>query len=111
MTISQIQFTKHARCRASQRGISIISVATVIQYGKVIHKQGLKFIFIPKTQMEKFSPDEQKALQKLLVITDKQYKEVVTCYRSDKGLKRIRKKSKRLSVYNQEHLPISSRTN
>lgn len=100
MTSSKIEFTKHAKYRASQRGISQSSVETVIQHGVAIHKQGLKYLYVPKSQIEKFKPEMQKGIQRLIVITDRYYREIITCYRSEKAVKKIKRKSKRLYKHN-----------
>lgn len=91
-----IQFSRHSMLRLGQRGIKTGTVMTVIARGTAIHKQSLKFLFIPKKKMKGFTAKEQAALSKLIVVTNKEKTEVITCYKSEKAVHKIRKKPKRL---------------
>lgn len=90
------QISRHGMIRIGQRGIKTGTVQTVVTYGTAIHKQSLKFLFIPKKKMEEFSAKEQAALSKIIVVTNKAKTEVITCYKSKDAIHKIRKKPKRI---------------
>ena len=92
-----IEFSRHGRVRLQQRGICPSSVMAVLAYGKTIHKQHLKFFFLPKSLINSFGLKDEEGLSKLIVITDLEKKEVITCYKSEKAVRKIKKKPKRLS--------------
>jgi len=50
---------------------------------------------------------DRDGLSKLVVITDLRKKEVVTCYKSGKAVRRIKKKPKRLRKHNCENRFLS----
>ena len=95
-SIQDITFSKHSKVRIQQRGISQESVISVITLGKKIHKQSLKFFYVPKSTIKGLPIKEQECLANLIVITDHYQSEVITCYKSQKAVHKIRKKSKRL---------------
>jgi hypothetical protein len=90
----------HGMIRMDQRGISKAAVQTVIDKGRVIHKQSLKYFFVPKSQTRDWTPGDQEAVMDLVVITDLYIREVVTCYRHPQAVHKIKKKSKRLKKKN-----------
>jgi hypothetical protein len=100
-TIQQPKLSQHSKIRLQQRGIHQEEVQTVLHFGKVIHKQGLKFHYLPKAVIRTKGLDHDARLSSLIVITDRSGREVITCYKSDRGVHRIKKKSKRLYRNNQ----------
>ena len=106
-TFPQISLSHHARVRLQQRGISHKSVRTVLQHGLAIHKQHLIFFHLPKARIGWMGLKDRDGLSKLVVITDLRKKEVVTCYKSGKAVRRIKKKPKRLRKHNCENRFLS----
>lgn len=93
---AQTRLSVHGRVRQQQRGIRLEDILSVLTYGKVIHKQGLKFHHLPKAVVRSKGLNCDTGISNLIVITDGFQKEVVTCYKSTKALQRIKKKSKYL---------------
>ena len=81
----------------SERGISTKAVEQVILQGNTIHKQQLKFLFLPKSKIHKVEKSVQEAARNLVVIMNLDKTEVVTCYKHEKAVHRIKKKNKRLA--------------
>ncbi|TFV94481.1 DUF4258 domain-containing protein [Algoriphagus kandeliae] len=94
--ISIPQPTLHGKTRMGQRGISEEVALLVIKEGEVIHKQGLKFFFVPKAKRADWQVKDAEAVANLMVITDQSIREIITCYKSDRAIHRVKKKSKRL---------------
>lgn len=92
--------TYHGMNRMDQRGISKAAVEKVIEKGRVIHKQRLKYFFVPKSFTKDWSPGDQESVVDLVVITDLNIREVITCYRHPQAVHKIKKKSKRLRKKN-----------
>ena len=90
----------HGMIRMDQRGITKAAVQKVIDKGRVIHKQNLKYFFVPKSQTRDWTPGDQESVMDLVVITDLYIREVVTCYRHPQAVHKIKKKSKRLKKKN-----------
>ena len=90
----EIQYSQHGMLRMHQRGIALSTVELVIRYGKVIHKQGLTFHYIPRAVQKSLSKTEQEAVNNLVVITGSEGSCLVSCYKNEKALIRIRKKTK-----------------
>lgn len=97
MEAKNYSFTHHADVRTSQRGISQEEIQSVVESGICIRKQGLRFYFggnkIADKLHEEGLPDSTK---NLVVVMDGEKKEIITCYKNERGLRNIRKKSKRL---------------
>ncbi|WP_114749617.1 DUF4258 domain-containing protein [Pleomorphovibrio marinus] len=93
---TNISFSRHGSMRLQQRGISRASVTSVLTYGKMIHKQHLKFFYLPKSIIRSAGLRDTDGLSNLIVITDLAQEEVITCYKSEKGVHSIKKKPKRL---------------
>jgi hypothetical protein len=91
-----ISLSLHSKTRICQRGICPEAVLKVIQEGEIIHKQGLKFHFIPKRKSKDWSPLDRDLVKDLIVITNLFRDEVVTCYKNPKAIHQIKKKPKRL---------------
>ncbi|MCS5488873.1 DUF4258 domain-containing protein [Algoriphagus limi] len=92
-----IKFSLHGKTRISQRGIKEEAVFKVIQFGEIIHKQGLKFHYIPRSKASSLGKKEMEETRDLLVITNKNRTEVITCYKNPKAVHAVKKKPKRLS--------------
>jgi hypothetical protein len=101
-TITQFQPkpSYHGMIRMDQRGISKSAVQKVIDKGRIIHKQSLKFFYVPKSQTRDWSPGDQDAVLDLVVITDLNVQEIITCYRNAEAVHQIKKKPKRLRKKN-----------
>lgn len=93
-----IQLSSHCSSRISQRGISDEAIGLVISYGDIIHKQGLKFHFLTKSRCNKLDLPID-LVRDLMVITNLDRTEVVTCYKNPKAIHEVKKKSKRLCKY------------
>lgn len=90
-----IQLSNHCNSRISQRGISDEAINLVIHYGDIIHKQGLKFHFLTKSRCHKLDI-QIELVRDLMVITNLDRTEVVTCYKNPNAIHEVKKKSKRL---------------
>jgi hypothetical protein len=109
---NSIEFSNHCKLRIAQRGISKEAIITVLDFGEIIHKQGLKFHYLPKAKCKKLEIPEN-LVKDLMVITNSNKTEVVTCYKNPKAVHQVKKKSKRLSKrpkYRQQNLFILSQT-
>ena len=93
----EIRFSLHGKARLSQRGIKEGAVLNVIQFGEIIHKQGLKFHYLPKSKGKALGQKDLEETRDLLVITNQSRTEVITCYKNPKAVHEVKKKSKRLS--------------
>lgn len=92
-----IKLSLHSKTRICQRGICPEAVLKVIAQGEIIHKQGLKFHFIPKRISKDWTPKDRELVRDLVVITNLFRDEVITCYKNPKAIHQIKKKPKRLS--------------
>jgi hypothetical protein len=90
-------FSFHSRQRMAQRGLGQHLIQKVIHYGQVIHKQGLKFHFVTR-KMIQANPELEQAAN-LMVVVSGISGAVLTCYRSPKAIRRVKKKPKRLAIY------------
>jgi hypothetical protein len=90
-------FSPHSRKRMAQRGLCQETIQLVLKYGRVIHKQGLKFLYITK-RMAQDDPELAQATD-LMVVVSGVSGVVLTCYRSPKAIRRVKKKPKRLATY------------
>ncbi|MGM0947163.1 MAG: DUF4258 domain-containing protein [Bacteroidota bacterium] len=88
--------SRHSKIRLQQRGIQLEEVKAVLKHGRVIYKQGMKFHYLPKANIREKCRQYDPQLSSLIVITDGTGQEVITCYKSDKAVHRIKKKPKRL---------------
>jgi len=88
--------TKHASKRISQRMRNYKAIMLVIDYGKVIFKQGHTFYIATK---KSFPRNFDKSLLKELnntVVMESNDGAIITCYKNAKSLKHIMKKHKYL---------------
>lgn len=90
-----IQLSSHCTSRISQRGISDEAIRLVISHGDIIHKQGLKFHFLTKSRCNRLDLPVD-LVRDLMVITNLDRTEVVTCYKNPNAIHEVKKKSKRL---------------
>ena len=91
-----IRFSRHGSARMEQRGIKAEGVSLVLSQGQIIRKQGLRFYFVPKSSATDWERKEKEAVRDLIVITDKNGGQLITCYRHPHAVKAIKRKSKRL---------------
>lgn len=94
-----IKLSNHSKTRLSQRGIHEEAVLAVINHGEIIHKQGLKFHFIPKSKCKNWDSIDADRVKDLMVITNLTRTEVITCYKNPRAVHEVKKKSKRLAKY------------
>ena len=95
-----ISITKHAKQRASQRGISPEQIELCINFGERMNQTGMEFYYMTKKCLKKLKKTTgayMDKLQGLIVMTH--YDEdgilaVVTVYKNQNGFKTIRKKRK-----------------
>ena len=94
----KINYTDHAKRRMAQRGITKRRVQLVLTYAKKIHRQGFLFhIMRDKDLPKKMDAHMRGRLKHLVVVTTLgACPIVITAYRSDKALKRIKCKTKML---------------
>ena len=95
-TRQQIEHSVHSYRRSSQRGIRTPWIKTVIQQGRVVYRQGYKFFFMTDKELCFYDPDMQQRLRNLIVVLASDSNRVVTCYKYQYAVKRIKRKSKRL---------------
>lgn len=91
---TSISLSRHGSERMEQRGIKPEMVSLVLRQGAIIRKQGLRFYFVPKSSVKDWSKKEQEAVRDLIVITDKNGGQLVTCYRHPQAIKAIKRKTK-----------------
>lgn len=69
-TTQQPTLSQHSKIRLQQRGIHQKEVQTVLDFGRVIYKQGLKFHHLPKAIIRNKGLEVGASLSSLIVITD-----------------------------------------
>ena len=95
-----ISITKHAKQRASQRGISLEQIELCINFGERMNRTGMEFYCMTKKclkKLKKATGAYMDNLQGLIVMTH--YDEngilaVVTVYKNQNGFRKIKKKEK-----------------
>ena len=95
-----ISITKHAKQRASQRGISPEQIELCISFGERMNRTGMEFYCMTKKclkKLKKATGAYMDNLQGLIVMTH--YDEngilaVVTVYKNQNGFRTIKKKEK-----------------
>lgn len=90
--------TKHATQRLSQRGIHADDIHLAIDWGLLTRKQGMQFYILTKKRIPKYvAPKHRHRLQNLVVVvgTDKDSPKpvIITAYKNDKAIRKIKKKS------------------
>lgn len=93
-----IAITHHASIRFAQRGIAKRHVELVIRYGSFIRRQGFNFYYLDRSALVKFIlPAEKVYVRHLIVVVSAGFDSVVvTAYKEEDAVRKIRKKSKHL---------------
>lgn len=88
----------HSLKRASQRGLSVSKITTVLEFGECYFKQGLIYYVMGENNLpDNITAQERDLVKNTIVIISAKTNTVLTCYRSNNPFKNIRMKSKRLS--------------
>lgn len=87
--------SEHSLRRANERNIKSENIADVIEYGKAFFKQGMVFYVLGEHQL----PDAkiQDNSQNIIIVVAGDSNTILTCYRSNKPFKHIKKKQKNLA--------------
>ncbi|RLD43968.1 MAG: hypothetical protein DRI86_08705 [Bacteroidetes bacterium] len=93
----RLDYSKHANRRASQRGVSKSTMRTLVRNGNVIRKQGLRYYYMTNNELKYFEKDLQDEMRNLVVLMAGDSDMVITCYKNESALKKIKHKSKRLA--------------
>ena len=88
--------TFHSTRRASQRGIKKDHIDLVMQHGKVIRKQGLRFFIMTQNELKYFPLHIQDVLKNVVVVLAGNENVVITTYKNKDAVRNIKRKSKRL---------------
>ncbi|MCH8558912.1 MAG: DUF4258 domain-containing protein [Balneolia bacterium] len=93
-----ITFTDHAKTRVAQRGITTDQIRVAIDYGKLVHRQGLRFYFLRGKDVPPWvDPHTMGRIKHLMVVTAADSPgTIITAYKNVKGLNRVKRKSQRL---------------
>ena len=95
-----ITITKHAKKRASQRGISLEQIELCISFGERMNRAGMEFFCMTKKclrRLKKVTGAYMEKLQDIIVMTsynDNGVLAVVTVYKNHNGFRTIKKKRK-----------------
>ena len=92
MTINEVHFSEHAKLRLSQRNLTPDEVDLVLRFGRVTYRTGAKFYFLGKRDLPLGLEDNLSRLVGTTVIVAED--EVVTAYRDQHALSKIKRKSK-----------------
>lgn len=92
--MTNLRFTKHAKIRMAQRGISFQSVFKAIQKCSKIHRTGVVFVFVGKKEIEQFGFEENLNGLTIIFNKKKNLQEVKTVYKNRSAISSIKKKSK-----------------
>ena len=93
-TIRHVTF--HAHTRGAQRCIKPNQMALVVRYGRHLHAAGLQHFFFGKVEARRLRTsigDEVDRLSGIVVVIDDS-RTIVTVYRNQNALSRIKHKSK-----------------
>jgi len=84
--------TRHFEQRAARRGLSMEDMLKVIEYGEAVFKQGLTFYTVTKRSFPAYAKarDIERLNNWVVIVGDNA--EVVTCYRSDNGIRHLNRK-------------------
>ena len=92
MRISKYRISRHAARRMAQRNLSVGDLALVLRFGRKEHRTGVKFFFMGERDVP---PGQERELERLVgttvVAADKC---ILTVYRNEKALARIKRKLK-----------------
>lgn len=93
-----IQFLDHSTLRAAQRGITEEMIKMTVNFGKVFYRQGLRyFICLEKNLKGIIHPSKIEQYRNTVVILNES-NQIVTCYKNEKAISRIRRKKKWLGT-------------
>lgn len=84
--------TRHFEQRAAKRGLSMENMLKVIEYGEAIFKQGLTFYTVTKRSFPVYAKAKDIEHLNNWVVVVGDHAEVVTCYRSDNGIRHLNRK-------------------
>ena len=92
-----IEMSNHSQTRSHQRGITKSQLYLAMDYSETIFKQGLIFFAVAERLFpENMDHRLRERLNNLVVVFSPISNEIVTCYRAEKGIHNIKRKSKRL---------------
>jgi hypothetical protein len=89
-----VQFSRHARFRASQRGLTDDEIAFVLFFGRSIHRTGIRFVFLGQRDIPARFGRTHGHLAGLTVLVSHEGT-VLTVYKNQAALRTIKKKDKR----------------
>ena len=89
--------SQHSYERSNQRNISSFKIAQTIEYGTAYFKQGLIFYILGDKNMPNITLKKNKS-SNLIVVVAGDSNTILTCYRSRKPFKHIKKKQKNLAI-------------
>lgn len=103
-----IQHTRHSHSRCVERNINDKDIQEALNYSEAFFKQGL-IIHVVKDNLipDNLSYKIANRIRNLVIIMSSDEPQIITCYRSSKALRRIKKKSNKLMRYD---LPVSTQT-
>lgn len=91
--------SSHSRKRAKQRGIASDLIIMAMDYSTALFKQGLIFyVVLEKLLPEKMEHELKEKLNNMVVVVSLDSNEVITCYKRQRAIHYINKKSKRLAA-------------
>lgn len=91
------EHTEHSYQRSQQRGLSPEKIIATLQYGEIVHKQGLMFHILGENNIPDSLIKQKEKLRNTIVVVAGDSNQVITCYRSKDPFKNVRVKPKRLS--------------
>jgi len=95
-----VRHSKHSQRRANQRGVKISDIKIAMNFTKSFFKQGLIFHVVQKKLIPKdLSPRIVKKIKNLVIIVAGDSGTIITCYKSENGMRSIKRKSKILVNY------------
>jgi hypothetical protein len=89
-----VQFSRHARSRASQRGLTEDEINFVLQFGRLIHRTGIRFVFLAHRDVPSAYRRTHGHLAGCTVLVSSDAT-VLTMYKNQAALRVIKKKDKR----------------
>jgi hypothetical protein len=96
-----IQHTLHSHARCVERNINDNDIQEALNYSEAFFKQGLVIHVVKDRLIPENLPDSLVSrIRNLVIIVGGDESQIITCYRSPKAFKRIKRKSNRLIRYN-----------
>jgi hypothetical protein len=89
-----VQFSRHARSRASQRGLTEDEISFVFHFGRHIHRTGIRFVFLAHRDVPSAYRRTHGHLAGCTVLVSHDGT-VLTMYKNQAALSVIKKKDKR----------------